>query len=689
MTTMLAALLVLAPQAKAQAPVEVPVPRPEPLLGMELGGGLSSYIISSHLQTGWARYLETVPATRLLNGIGSWTACQQLRQPEDAERILGTLHEYGIGVFRDEIGWGSTRYRDGLAQPMRLNGNAEAIYRAVLRAAKAHGFRLIVLLNAHQGMPCGARGTEGKFVHDGRQGDTRAALDISDPAAIRLGYSGLSNLTEYCAAEGLFTEVQPSAADGPQAFNVTLSKALPKDYPAGTKVPIHTLQYRPFGDPATEAETYQGWADYADLLVRIAAEEGVPDGQVGFEVWNELTFGTMFLSIENYDATLKGKADWDRMMQSAAEAVHRHFPAKAAVINGFSNTTFFFGGFWASARPEWVNGESYHPYGNQWREFPAFALDPGRKHLVEGFRNADGFVPRYGTLFPEYKGNYIDSHDLITLMQPEMREALVANGHAPAGWQRGMTEQGMFIPEVNAPEPFASRLRERPEHYVAKYWLRLYPFYLNKGLSFVCDGSLRNPGDWKDSWEARFAETGDVAYLKAMLPLQRMVRLLDGARDLQPDRPIQLRPRVWQLTGQDKVVFGTEGAYIVDKGAEGRPWDPAKAQPKPLTYRDVLCLLPFQVDDDTLAVGAYIQTRNILEDVSDAGRYRLTFPGLKADPKKVRAYDPLEDRAVPVEVSADTGTLSLTLTLTDCPVWIVLDGVDGPRGGGPVVATAQ
>jgi len=273
-------------------------------------------------------------------------------------------------------------------------------------------------------------------------------------------------------------------------------------------------------------------------------------------------------------------------------------------------------------------------------------------------------------------------------MQPEMREALVANGHAPADWQRGMTEQGMFIPEVNAPEPFASRLKANPDRYVAKYWLRLYPFYLNKGMSFVCDGSLRNPGDWKDSWEAKFVETGDAAYLRSMLPLQRMVRVFAGAREVPDDRLLQLHPRVWQLTGQDKLVFGTEGAHIIDRGAEGRPWDPQKVQPRPLTYRDVLCLLPFQVDDDTVAVGAYVQTRSILEDVSDAGRYRLTFPGLKAGPEMVRVYDPLEDRSVPAEVTVRNGTLEVTLTLTDCPVWVVLERVDGPRGGGPVVATA-
>jgi hypothetical protein len=289
----------------APEPVDVLVPRPEPLLGMELGGGLSSYIISSHLQTGWARYLETVPATRLIGGIGSWTAAQNLRMPEDVERILSTLHEYGIRLFRYEIGWGSTAYRDDLAQPMALQPHVEAVYRAALRASKARGFRLLMLLNAHQGAPCALASNGATFLEDAAQGATEAVLRIDQPARLKVGYSGISGLTNYQAAEGLFKAIEPvengtnvpdykpeNGTNVPdykpeKAFRVQLSKPLPKDYPKGTSVTVDTLQYRPFGDPESDPETYQGWADYARLLARIASEEGLRNGDVHFEIWNE------------------------------------------------------------------------------------------------------------------------------------------------------------------------------------------------------------------------------------------------------------------------------------------------------------------------------------------------------------------------------------------------------------------
>lgn len=673
----------------AQEGVELPVPRPEPLLGMNTGGGFASYIISSHLQTGWARYLETVPAVRLKYGIGNWTSCQKLRTPDDTDRILGALHEYGFGVFRQEIGWGSTEYRDDLAEPMRLTTSADAIYRATLRAAKRHGFRLIVLLNAHQGQPCAVRSTPARFAAPAKQGDTHAALDIENPDIIRVGYSGINGLTHYCAAEGLFKAIEREPARGPKTFRVTLGKRLPNNFEQGKEVWLTTLQYRPFGDPGTDEETYRGWGEYADLLARIASKEGLRDGEVHFEIWNEMTFGTSFLSISNYDDGLRGEYDANRMLEIAAKAIRQYFPAKTDIINGFANTSFFFGGFWGSARPSGVNAESYHPYGNQWRSFPEFAQ--GKQHwLREAYRNADGFVPKYGVLFPEYKGNYIDSHDLIPLMQPEMRELLVAEKHAPPGWKRYMTENGLFLIEVNAPEPYATRLKERAEHYVAKYWLRLYPFYLNKGLEAICDGSLRNPGVEEESWEQRFVETGNKSHLNVLLPLKRLAQIVAQAEDVPLERLIQLRPRVWQLTGQEKVVFGTEGAVVcteLPKGEQVPPWDPNRVELRPLTYRDVFCMLPFQIDDSTLAIGVYVQTRNILEDVEDAGRYQITFPDLKVSTGGVRVYDPLADREMPADIAISDNALSVTLTLSDYPVWMIVQQVDGPRGLGPLTAT--
>ena len=664
---------------------EIPAPRPEPLLGMHLRGGLSSYIISSHYWTGWARYLETVPVTRFLRGIGSWTAGQWLRKPEDVERILVKLHEYGIHLFRYEIGWGKTLYREDLSEPLRLLPRIEEIYRRALRASKRHGFELLILLNAHHGMPCAARGTRAVLLEDAPKGATSVLLRIENPQIVRTDYTGISNLSGYQAAEALFKEITPLKGREKNSFRIRLSKPLPKALKKGESVLVHTLQYRPFGDPETDEQTYAGWQEYAELLARIAKEEGIPDGKVHFEIWNELTFGTFFLGIGKYEAGKKGTADLDRLLELATQSIRKHFPQRTMVINGFSNTSFFFKGFWAKRRAKGLNGESYHPYGNRWREMPEFALQ-GRPFLREAYRNVDGWLPRYGFLFPEYQGNFVTSHNIITLMQPEMRRLLVELGRAPEGWIRGMSEQGFFIPEIKPPPKFQRKLRQNPEHYIAKFWLRLYPFYLNKGLHFVCDGSLRNPS-WKptESWEALFVKTGDERYLRALIPLRRLVELLKslGPTEIPQGRLLRVRPRVWQLSGQERVIFGTEGAVILQKGAGGRPFDPSKVQPRPLYYRDVFCLLPFQVDEDTLTLAVYIQTRNLMEDVNDAGRYRLSFPEFRGHPQ-VRLFDPMSGAEVEFQRADDP--LTITLTLRDYPLWLILDRIDGPRGDPLIIA---
>ena len=47
-------------------------------------------------------------------------------------------------------------------------------------------------------------------------------------------------------------------------------------------------------------------------------------------------------------------------------------------------------------------------------------------------------------------------------------------------------------------------------------------------------------------------------------------------------------------------------------------------------------MLPFQLDDDSLVIGLYIQTRNVLEDVDAAGTYRITLADLLGDSIQAR-----------------------------------------------------
>ena len=103
-------------------------------------------------------------------------------------------------------------------------------------------------------------------------------------------------------------------------------------------------------------------------------------------------------------------------------------------------------------------------------------------------RNVDGFVPKYLTYFPEQHGNYLLSHTLACLMQPEMRQQLAKRDGMVAA--KFMTESGTSIRELPKDVQDAIRKDGREDHIRAKFAYRLYPFYMNKGLTAICDGTV-------------------------------------------------------------------------------------------------------------------------------------------------------------------------------------------------------
>jgi hypothetical protein len=93
----------------------------------------------------------------------------------------------------------------------------------------------------------------------------------------------------------------------------------------------------------------------------------------------------------------------------------------------------------------------------------------------------------------------------------------------------------------------------------------------------------------------------------------------------------------------------------------------------PLYNREVLAILPYQVNAHKFVIGYYVMTRDVTKDLAPEP-YTVTLSGLKGSMAKVRVYDPLEDREVPVEVK-DRGAhrLQLGLTATDYPNLLVIE----------------
>jgi hypothetical protein len=223
--------------------------------GVAPGGHSGAYIDERHLSAlsfgahshwlqPWRAYQETLPAQRFLDAQG---VVLELPGAEAPDLLVTMLARPGVRHARIEIGWGFVNYWD----ETKLN-HAERL-KALLLACKAHGVRPLILLNANSGVPGPTDISERTLGHKAKKGDRRVELaDVSD---LKVGYSGLANLSEYRASEALITGIEGNA--------VLLSKALPKDLgKTGAKVAVTTLRYRPFSAPGTEdyRNTVGGWS---------------------------------------------------------------------------------------------------------------------------------------------------------------------------------------------------------------------------------------------------------------------------------------------------------------------------------------------------------------------------------------------------------------------------------------------
>ncbi len=96
---------------------------------------------------------------------------------------------------------------------------------------------------------------------------------LSDVSSLVLGRSGLSDLTDYGAAEALTIGITNL---GGTNF-CTLSKPLPKALTNSQSVGMATLKYRPFSAPgsADYLETIVGWQRYAGTVAKFAADTPV------------------------------------------------------------------------------------------------------------------------------------------------------------------------------------------------------------------------------------------------------------------------------------------------------------------------------------------------------------------------------------------------------------------------------
>jgi hypothetical protein len=566
---------------------------------------------SSHYKQPWRGYLETRSGYDFLQGLGI-----NLHLPDENDELaIRLLAETGFKTARIEIGWGESNWDENAL-------NNERKFRKRLQLLAANGIRPTILVNAHQGVPCPMKTFKRRLLEDAATGATKVKLDSFNEVMIER--TGLSGLSEYWAAEALITAIDDATHEA------TLSKPLPKDLKAG-EVELATLKYAPLAPAGTQEfeETAAGWVAHALRVCRLAKECGVKEFDV--EIWNELTFGTRFLDINNYyakaapkfpahqpDSLREGGRCWELAKRMAAE-IKGEFP-QARVIWGFSNTTFFHTP--VEKLPPGIDGQSYHPYGTGTRRFEG---TPPRRDQAP----LEGFTPVYETRMPEgIAQTFIQTESIIRHLNPLDR--LTRRPPGTARFYHYMTEHGVLAKECGVEdEAGAWQLK-------ALCASRSFLLWLNKGVDALhyFDAYERDPKSFgvlpanlpKLAPSSRFAKVATPP----MLVIRKLAMAFGGSGPVKEIAPLQI-----EVTALDapRNVFDGDGEH------------------PPLTHRDVFVALPFQLDSKRHLVAFYIMTRDARKTIAPE-RYRLRISGAKGT--TVSATDPHEDRTVKVEIDAAT-----------------------------------
>ena len=245
----------------------------------------------------WRAYLDTWPASRLLEAVGF----DFPTNPAVAEGTAHLLQDSGYKLVRMGISWNGMSFED----PTVFTASHIANITTRLNALRAHGLRPLIVLDANSGGPVPLKSVTLETLAAAPAGAQTVALSPASAALVVPGKTGFNHLSFGGAADILITAVS--------AQNIaTLSRPLPAELPAGPH-PGSTLRFAPFQSPTLASgapnpgfqETLGGWLSYVRAVGKIAASVVGPGGY-DLEIWNELSFGSEFLNAGHYYAGYTG-----------------------------------------------------------------------------------------------------------------------------------------------------------------------------------------------------------------------------------------------------------------------------------------------------------------------------------------------------------------------------------------------
>jgi hypothetical protein len=501
-----------------------------------------------------------------------------------------------------------------------------------LQALRAQGLRPLILLNANHLEPCPVKWRELIAVRNAAAG-SRSLLAQGDLEGVEPLAASLMSLADGTSPGPL---IERYSHEDPRVLE--LSKPLVRAVRAGERLKVAVLAYpplHPVGTPEFE-RTVGGWLRYVALVATFVARHYGSD-EFDVEIWNETTFGSGFLDIDNYRAPLspsrmpepfhRGGRVWE-LAQRTVTALHRDHP-DVRVIWGFSNTSFFHVSI--PELPHGLDGQSYHPYGTG-RRCPA-DLVRGRERF-----NLDGRVPPGCIVQPEgYAHGWQQTESLLRLIAPGVRET-----HPPGSdsFAHYITEHGFNPAELGITDSGDARVAK------AKFLLRAPLLWLNKGLTGLY---VYNAYGGDDLGFGLFERGGGVS--GGLRALRRLTGRFAGATAIAAPRQLTL------------AVEREAAAGVTAGGNRGNV----------LPQQDAVALLPFQVNAHKFIVGAYVMTQDFPAALA-AQPYVITISGVHGGRAAVTYYAPDADAIEPSPVVArNAQALSVRVALTDVPRLIEIE----------------
>ncbi len=239
----------------------------------------------------WRAYLDTWPASRLLEAVGVDFPINAALAEDDAQ----LLQDSGYKLARMGISWHAISYSD----PTSFSANHLGNIVTRLTALHKHGLRPLIVLDANSGAPAPLEHVTLETLEAAPAGAQTVKLSETSAALVVPGKTGFNHFAFGGDPDVLISAV---SANGVATLSRPLAQALPAGSYGGT-----TLRFAPFEAPLLASgapnpafqETLNGWLDYVAAVGRVASSVVGPGGY-DIEVWNELTFGSQFLNAEHY-----------------------------------------------------------------------------------------------------------------------------------------------------------------------------------------------------------------------------------------------------------------------------------------------------------------------------------------------------------------------------------------------------